>query len=451
MIRKLMVSLCLLLPQMGSANLNKDLNQFFNQFGVSANVNAGDIYQGQKAGYMTGGSISVRNRVQSQKLATVNLPRFDAGCGGIDIFAGGFSFISRDELIQNLKNTASNAAGYAFLLGLETMSPQVSNTIKQLQSWSNSINSININSCETASDIVGAVWPRKSLANQQICRSTAGRNGLITDYVSGRHKCSYQAGFDEAMQGIGKDKGFQDVLGEEYNIAWEAIQKQKVVAANPMLAELFMSLMGTVIVQKKEQFQIETWPSKISDELFLQTLMEGGRASVYHCKDSKDKKCLNLVSIDLEIRSDQGWLGKIKEMLLNIQNRILNDEELAEPEKELLAKSRLPLYKIVNVMTAYKKGYCPVDLYQIAEVVAQDLLVQALREAVELVRQGAHQLKRGQMYADEIDSYLEDLKRVEKAVHYYEARTNSYFEREFQMMQKIQMIEEQIASEITIN
>ena len=103
----------MLFPILIYADLNNELNKFFNQFGVSSHVDSAEIYNGQKAGYMTGGGFVTRNRVVNTQVASVNLPRFDAGCGGIDIFAGGFSFINHEQLIQTMKNIAGDAVGGA--------------------------------------------------------------------------------------------------------------------------------------------------------------------------------------------------------------------------------------------------------------------------------------------------------------------------------------------------
>lgn len=80
-----------------------------------------------------------------------------------------------------------------------------------------------------------------------------------------------------------------------------------------------------------------------------------------------------------------------------------------------------------------------------------DLLMQFLREAIETVRSGTIQFKNEKMYGgEEIDSYLEELKHVEKKVSYYETRSMQLFEREFLIIQKIQLIEDQLKAELSI-
>lgn len=441
---KWIMPLLFMTPFALTAKLNDELNKFFDRAGASVNVSSGEIYEGQKAGYMTGGGITVRGRIMDTKPLTVSLPKFDAGCGGIDIFNGGFSFIDHKQLVDTLKSIGSSAYGYAFLLGLETVSPQVSGVIKNLQTWSNNINSLNINSCETAQLAIGSVWPRKTAASQEICKRFASAEGWRTNYVKSRHDCA-QENFHKSISGKENQLKWQ----EEINIAWESIQKQSYLAQNKDLAEFFMSLMGTVIFRGEDNKTIpDRKPSKIKDEAFLQALMEGGVATIYTCEDKN--QCLRVSEKEINFSASDSWLGRVREQLVNIQNKILSDEEISDAEKALLTKSRLPLYKIVNVLTAYKKGACPVALYHVSEIVAMDLLLQFLTEAIEVVRGGALQFKTEKMYGiDEVNDFLEELKIVEKKVRYYESRSAQLFEREFLLIQKLQLIEEQLRAELT--
>ena len=436
-------------PALVSANLNDELNKFFTEAGASINVSSGEIYEGQKAGYMTGGGISVRGRSMNSKPLTVSLPSFDAGCGGIDIFNGGFTFINHQQLIETLKSIGSSSFGYAFLLGLETVSPQVSGVIKNLQTWSNHINAFNINSCEAAQIAVGSVWPRRTAASQEVCRRVSSGEGRYTNYVKARHDCASLKGREE---GTGKET--QSKWREEVNIAWESIQRQSYLADNKDLSEFFMTLMGTLIFRKEgNEMKPDRRSSKIKDESFLQAMLEGGKTTIYTCENRETNNyCLVIKEKEIDFSSSNSWLGRVRDQLIQIQEKILSDTELAPDERALLTKSRLPLYKIVNVLTAYKKGACPIDLYHVAEIVAMDLLLQFLNEAIEVVREGALQYKIERMYGvDEINDFLEELKLVESTIRYYETRSMHLFEREFLIIQRIQLIEEQLKMELTLH
>ena len=64
------------------ADVNGDLNGFFNNLGYSGNVTQAQAWQGQAAGYFSGGSVYLRNPVKNVQLVSMQLPSLNAGCGG---------------------------------------------------------------------------------------------------------------------------------------------------------------------------------------------------------------------------------------------------------------------------------------------------------------------------------------------------------------------------------
>ena len=423
-------------------DINKELNKFFDSFGASANVSSADVYQGQKAGYGTGGSLTIRNRVLTSKIATINLPKIDAGCGGIDLYAGGFSFISDQKLVENLKNIAAASAGYAFFLGIETVSPQISNQLKTLQSWANTINGMGINSCEIASQLVGSVWPRNEIASQHICKSFGNQQGLNMSYLQPKY-CSTKKEAETVFKEV--NEKHPNLLQGDYNLAWKAIQQQSAFSGQTDLAELLMTITGTVVSKDGEK---KFFPSRITNQSFLKSLLEGGEGFIYRCENRK--QCLTVREDNIIFSAENSWTGKVQSNLISIQGKILNEEELSNSEIAFLAISSLPLYKIVNVLTAHKHGACPIDLINIADIVAVDMLMQCLREGLEVIRAGCTQLRNDQMYATEIDDYIKNLDRIENEIKFYETRAMRKLEAEMEIMKKIQMLEEQIAIELNL-
>jgi len=440
----------LLSPWVGCADVNSEMNNFFNKFGSSANVSSAEVYNGQKAGYATGGGIVIRNRVMDTRVAQVQMPKFDAGCGGIDVYSGGFSFVTGDELVQTMKSIGSASTSYAFLLGLEIVSPTIANEVKMLQTWINEINGLNINSCEMGSLLAGSVWPKDTEAKQQICRVAGGKSGKLQDYVAGRHQCSNELATQSGMT-LAQSEDYPDLLGDEYNIAWEAIQKNEFLSHDVELAQMMMTLMGTVIVRKSDkQTEIIAFPAKAENSEFLKTLLEGGKADFYRCASDK-VKCLYVSEVSTDISYENSWIGKVCGILERIKDKIIKDEELNSNEKEILMKTSLPLYKIINVLAAYRKGYCPIDIYAIASVVGQDILLTYLLDSVDTVKSAAEQLKRGQFYSSEIDAFLARLLRIDRKIRDYELVAKNRMEKEFFILEKMQMIEDKIASEIIVN
>lgn len=450
MVRKIILSLLLATPFVCFADLNDNLNKFYNKFDSSGNLSSGDVYNGQRCGYMTGGGLSIRNRVMNEKVGTISMPKFEAGCGGIDIYAGGMSFINGKQIVSQLKSVASSASGYAFLLGLESLSPQSSNVMKQLQSWANQINGIGINSCETASAMVGSVWPKETLAKQEICRGVAGKSGYMSDRIAGRQQCSNEGTYNDTMRKFEEDNPL--ILKEEFNLSWEAINRHGGCKSN-VEKEIFMSLMGTVIAKKDETGKIkkEIIPSKINDDSFLLALLNGGKVNMLACSGKNEhEKCLVVQTFEQTVSHEISWIGKIETQLNNIQFCVLNDTKLEENDKNLLAKSRLPLYKIVNALTAYKKGYCPVELFQVANIVGMDMLMQYLREVIEVTRTGCRQLKATGAYSSEIDDYLKNLSSVERKIEQHEIHNRDLLIQEQHLIRLVEKIEQQLSSELII-
>jgi hypothetical protein len=114
-----------------SADVNSDMNQFFNKLGFASNTTQPGVWQGQAAGYAYGGSLYARTQVKNVQLISMTLPDINAGCGGIDAYLGSFSFINGEQLQRFVKQIMSNAAGYFFDLALQTTVPEIKSRIRK--------------------------------------------------------------------------------------------------------------------------------------------------------------------------------------------------------------------------------------------------------------------------------------------------------------------------------
>ncbi|WP_172956781.1 conjugal transfer protein TraH, partial [Escherichia sp. MOD1-EC6096] len=75
-----LVAAVLALP--AQADVNNDLNKFFNKLGFEGNATRAAVWQGQAAGYATGGNLFLRNQVNTLQIASFTPPHITAGCGG---------------------------------------------------------------------------------------------------------------------------------------------------------------------------------------------------------------------------------------------------------------------------------------------------------------------------------------------------------------------------------
>lgn len=185
---------------LGKNSLEGQINQFFDQFNVVAN-NTSSEYENSSLGVnFLGAGGTVRTTVFDVNPVHIQLPSFSAGCGGIDYTLGGINVVSAKEMREALKSIASNGISYAFLLGIETVSPLVSSTMKQIQTWANQLNAININSCELATSLVQGVWPKGQRASSYICEHAGSSSPIFRDLIEAKHGCRDREKRDVAFE-----------------------------------------------------------------------------------------------------------------------------------------------------------------------------------------------------------------------------------------------------------
>lgn len=112
-------------------------------------------FNGQQMQGITGAAISLRNtNMYDRNLYSIQLPSISAGCGGIDAFAGAFSMITKDELVQVARGIAAGAPGYFFNLAIDSVCPTCGANMKELSRKLNSFNELTRDACNTAWDKV---------------------------------------------------------------------------------------------------------------------------------------------------------------------------------------------------------------------------------------------------------------------------------------------------------
>ena len=101
-----------------------------------------------------GGSYEMRAPVTSVNLVSFDPPRVDAGCGGIDLYGGSFSFINSAQLVQIFRAVAQNSIGLAFKAAIMYISPGLDKLITEFQTVMQDMNKLAKNSCQMAHLIV---------------------------------------------------------------------------------------------------------------------------------------------------------------------------------------------------------------------------------------------------------------------------------------------------------
>ena len=108
---------------------------------------------------------------------------------------------------------------------------------------------------------------------------------------------------------------------------------------------------------------------------------------MYACSDSNGK-CLKMTTLSRNIPADKAFKQKVYKILGDISRKALNDEALTQEEIGFIENVRLPLYKMVNVLTqcvsAYKRA--EFELREFTDVVTMDFIYRYIGEISDIVR-----------------------------------------------------------------
>lgn len=382
-IKKILLSILFLLYAVNSnAGIGNDMTKFWDSLGGTSNITDPRFVKGQKAGHLSLGSIQMRSNIQTAQLASVRMPSLRAGCGGIDFYAGGFSFISSDELISLMKSIGSNAPGALAQLALDNISPKIGAIVKYFQNLAREINSLNINSCSAANSLIRNPGGVLNSAKTQGCRLYGLASNKFQDAAAANSACT--------SGGKGSDtvNSASDTIKDQYkltdiNIAWEALKKAGLVNLSSSdsveLAEVFMALSGTIIItgggSDDSEVEINPYFPKIVEGKTINALLSGGVIQSKKCDTAaNDNKCLSVSDVEINLDKKDSYLGRVTQSIKELADAIQNDSDsnLSPDVNKLLSFSPLPIYQIINIHTSYYRD--TIELGSIAEFLALDIL-----------------------------------------------------------------------------
>lgn len=227
----------------------KSLENVFNELNGSATYGAPTAIQTQTMNYYHGGNLSLVTPSRSYNLASVQAPSVNAGCGGIDLHMGGFSFISKEQFVQAMRNIGSNALGYGFKIALQNICPTCENVMTSLQNIADRVNQFNINSCQAAKGIVHAA--ANEVFNTQYDTKVMEWgmvDGIYRDGTDAYRSVKNIMSKDGRKRATERVKNNNPERAEELptgNITWSSLNK--IAGLTEYEKRMFMGVIGTVV------------------------------------------------------------------------------------------------------------------------------------------------------------------------------------------------------------
>jgi conjugative transfer pilus assembly protein TraH len=378
------------------------MDDFYNSAGASANVTGSSVYQTQGRGVISGGGLSYRVPQANTNLFGFTPPGYKAGCGGIDLWAGSFSFINKDAFVAMLRNIGQNATGYFFQIALKTMAPDIDATLTELNQMVQKINQNNINSCKAgemvaqgAADLIGG-----SLA-QTADKMGANVLGTSTDYADAQNTNSTSPSNVQSTLNAAKSSNpnlFNDAGGTPviptgpFNVLYNALSGNNTLFGGnsmpPDEIDLMISLLGTTVITPSTDPTVAvgivpikpsiTWDAFIGDQgpgAPPDTSMCGGGTApgstdangnpindtsvcMRVCSAATGsapagEKCIYASDTDgLQLQSFTGFSEMTKNSLNNIKMAIVNRTTLTDQNAlALINMSSIPIYSLLSTTT----------------------------------------------------------------------------------------------------
>jgi conjugative transfer pilus assembly protein TraH len=352
------------------ADSQKLMNQLLDAY---INVTPAEVYDTQRRGGITLGSVETRSRIIKPNLIALVPPSIHGTCSGVDLIGGSFSMINGQQLQQFLRSIASNALNYAFTLALEGVCPTCEQKIEKLKDWVDDMNSKMLDSCHAATQLVNYIGLNEHA-------QTRMQEAQTRDVQVGAAPDMYSAGKNYVSELTDDTAAGQSTAS---NSVWDALQKSRTgtwfgALGDNELKQVIMSVTGTLVKSPMDDNGAACTNTDSAKEYcyteFLPLLgvehfvngSDAGPINIYDC-GADSQNCLNPKSVQ---RDWPGLKRRVRDILFGV-----NDTG------GLIAKLRDPTATFTRTEQGFIQG-APKDVLTLLRNVAQ--------EPGSLIRMGEH-------------------------------------------------------------
>ncbi len=379
------------------------LQDFYNATGATqANVTEPGVYQGTNLKVITGGGFVFKAPNKTFTPIGITPPSLRMGCGGIDIFLGGFSVPSRAEFVSFLRNIGQSLPGLAFQLALQSLSPDLEKQVAEFRQMLMKISQGNIDSCEAAQwllDNTGATEAIQSAGKS--VRDYMRTSGSASDESDAKERTRSDGGNIRAncssIERLNSDGEVYEAC--EINLTWSLLSTGRWTSVNSVeVRQLLMSLIGpkvfrwqgtgadsVLVPQPFEAYTIK--PSEIIGRLDdAQTNLRW-----WVCSSTDLVYCLTPT---LEAYTDASLSERVYRAATRYRNSLLTrNPALASPADLYLLGSAtsIPLLRITNSVTYAQYAGIGDDIIRVySEAVAYELTMRFLQDLLTYAQKVAH-------------------------------------------------------------
>lgn len=331
------------------------MQEVFDAVNAQGNMSNPAVLQGQTMNMYTGGSMFMRMPRRTYNMVSVTAPSWNAGCGGIDLFMGGFSFINKDQFIAMLRNIGSNALGYGFKLAIQNLCPTCDNVMQSLQAVAQQMNRLNMDSCEAAKGIVNAAAPDTWERGKQNAAKNFGVDMNIYENVTEAwtNTMNNEGRANQVIRNAAASRPEAADKLPSGNVVWKALKKLEGVDDEHRM--VLMSLIGSAILETGDvgTNMVPLMPTEIT----LETLV-GKRSTdatitvpIWRCDTTSADGCLHPTMDSISVKS---FSKMVEEKMSAMADKIASRSAHSDVTELIgfLNATDLPVYKMVAVTTS---------------------------------------------------------------------------------------------------
>ena len=331
------------------------MQELFDNVNAQGNVTNPAVLQGQTMNLYTGGSLFMRMPKRTYQLATITPPSWNAGCGGIDLFAGGFSFINKEQFVAMLRNIGSNALGYGFKLAIQNLCPTCDNVMQALQATAQAANRLNMDSCEAAKGIVNAALPDTWTRGRQNAAKNFGVDTNVFENITDAWM-NVMGNETRANQAVNTAASARPEAKDQLptgNVVWKALKKLDGISDDHRM--ILMSMMGSIVFKTTGADKSEPIPL-LRKEITVENLV-GARTNsdmitvpIWRCDTTHADGCLSPREDEITTKS---FKTMVRQKMEKISDKIANRSAHSDLVDTLgfLNTTDLPIYKMLAVTT----------------------------------------------------------------------------------------------------
>lgn len=376
------IAMCIIgVTTSSQANVEADMAEMFDGMGAVTSYSSPGAYKSQASNLYTGGGFSAKFANKNLNPVSIQLPSASGGCGGIDFFAGAFSFVNKEQFLEFTRNLGNNAAGVAFDIALDALDPLVGGNIKTIRDLVTKMNQFGMNSCAAAQMAVSGVAGELGESLQKSCEKTSIETGQNSDGAEAAWYCKDDGrvmtqrlaarakyGWDGTVAGLSKAQfnktsiamtGGNLTLMAAQNFNLDAEQKQWL-----------LSIIGTVTApvpskntpdeEKSPIPKLKTYPAIITSAADLLSYFSANSAYVekvnvklYQCTDpngsisSNPFNATNCIPVDVKYKSFKTMVREsINELKTSVDSGGRASPSAQANILKIVNNSSLPLLKM---------------------------------------------------------------------------------------------------------